>query len=40
MFQSLPGVLVSSLMIFFSVMSGCGAVGVCGELVEFGGSLV
>ena len=40
MFQSLPGVLVASLMIFFSVVSGGGAVRVCGELVEFSGSLV
>jgi len=40
MFQSLSGVLVSSLMIFFSVVSGGGAVRVCGELVVLGGSLV
>ena len=40
MFQSLPGVLVASLMIFFFVVNGGGAVRVCGELVELGGSLV
>jgi hypothetical protein len=40
MFQSLSGVLMTSLMIFFSVVSGGGAVRVCGEFVELGGSLV
>jgi hypothetical protein len=40
MFQSLPGMLVSSLVIFFPVVCGGSAVRVCGELVEFGSSLV
>jgi hypothetical protein len=40
MFQCLPGVLVSGLVIFFPVVRGGGAVCVCGVFVEFGSSLV
>jgi hypothetical protein len=40
MFQGLLGMLVSSLVIFFPVVRGGSAVRMCGELVEFGGSLV
>jgi hypothetical protein len=40
MFQGLFGKLVSSLVILFSVVGGGGTVGVCGEFVEFGSSLV
>jgi hypothetical protein len=40
MFQGLLGMLVSSLVIFFPVVCGGNAVRVCGELVEFGSSLV
>jgi hypothetical protein len=32
--------LVSGLMIFFTVVRGCGTVRVCSQFVEFGGSLV
>ena len=38
MFQCLPGVLVSGLVIFFPVVRG--AMRVCGVFVEFGSSLV
>ena len=40
MFQCLLGMLVSGLMIFFSVMHGGGTVRVGGEFVELGGPLV
>jgi hypothetical protein len=40
MFQRLFGMLVSGLVIFFSVMRGGSTVGVCGEFVVFGSSLV
>ena len=40
MFQCLPGVLVSGLVIFFPMVRGGGAVCVCGVFVEFGSSLV
>ena len=40
MFQRLPGMLVSGLVIFFPVMHGGSTVRVCGLLVEFGSSLV
>ncbi len=40
MFQRLFGMLVSGLVIFFSVMRGGRTVGVCGEFVVFGSSLV
>jgi hypothetical protein len=40
MFQCLSGMLVSGLMIFFSVVHGGSTVRVRGEFVEFGGSLV
>ncbi len=40
MFQGLFGMLVPGQVIFFTVVSGGGAVRVCGELVEFGSSLV
>ena len=39
-FKCLPGMLVPCLMIFFPVVHGGGAVGVCGEFVEFGRPLV
>ena len=38
--QCLLGIFVSGLVIFVSVVRGRGAVRVCGELVEFGSSLV
>ncbi len=40
MFQRLFGMLVSRLVIFVSVMRGGSTVGVCGEFVVFGSSLV
>jgi hypothetical protein len=40
MFQRLPGMLVSGLVIFFPVMHGGSTVRVCGLLVEFDSSLV
>ena len=40
MFQRLFRMLVSGLVIFFSVMRGGSTVGVCGEFVVFGSSLV
>jgi hypothetical protein len=40
MFQCLPGMLVSGLMIFFPMVRGGGTVCVCGEFVEIGSSLV
>jgi len=40
MFQGLLGMLVSGLVIFFTVVCGGSTVRVCGEFVEFGGSLV
>jgi len=40
MFQRLFGMLVSGLVIFFSVVRGGSTVGVCGEFVVFGSSLV
>jgi len=40
MFQRLLGMLVSGLVIFFAVVRGGSTVRVCGELVEFGSSLV
>ena len=39
-FHRLPGMLVAGLMIFFAMMHCGGAVGVCGLLVELGGSLM
>lgn len=39
-FQRLFGMLVSGLVIFFSVVRGGSTVGVCGEFVVFGSSLV
>ena len=40
MFQRLPGMLVSGLVIFFPVVRGCGTVRVRGEFVKFSSSLV
>jgi len=40
MFQRLFGVLLSGLVVFFSVVCGSRTVRVCGEFVELGGSLV
>ncbi len=40
MFHRLLGMFVPGLMIFFPVVRGGSAVRVCGEFVEFGGSLV
>jgi hypothetical protein len=40
MFQRLFGMLVSGLVIFFPVVRRGGTVRVCGEFVEFGGSLM
>jgi hypothetical protein len=40
MFQGLPGVLVSSLMVFFAVVRCSNTVCVCSEIVELCGSLV
>jgi hypothetical protein len=40
MFQRLLGMLVSGLVIFFTVVCGGSTVRVCGEFVEFGSSLV
>jgi hypothetical protein len=40
MFQRLLGMLVSGLVILFTVVCGGGTVRVCGEFVEFGRSLV
>ncbi|GAC1616111.1 MAG: hypothetical protein PVS2B2_13430 [Candidatus Acidiferrum sp.] len=40
MFQGLLGMLVSGLMIFFSVVHGSGTMRVRGEFVKFCGSLV
>ena len=40
MFQRLFGMLVPGLVIFFPVVHRGSSVGVCGELVEFGSSLV
>ena len=40
MFKRLFGMLVSGLVIFFSVVHGGSTVRVCGEFVEFGSSLV
>jgi hypothetical protein len=40
MFQRLPGLLVPSQVIFFSVSDGGSAMRVRGEFVEFGSSLV
>ena len=39
-FQCLFGVLMSGQVIFFAVMRGSSTVCVCGEFVEFRGSLV
>jgi len=39
-FQRLFGMLVSGLVIFFAVVRGGSTVGVCGEFVVFGSSLV
>ena len=38
MFQRLPGMLVSGLVIFFVVVCGGSAVCMCGKFVEFGSS--
>jgi hypothetical protein len=40
MLHRLFGMLVSGLMIFFPVVHGRSAVGMCGEFVELGSSLV
>jgi hypothetical protein len=40
MFQRLCGMLVSGLVIFFSMVCGGSTVRVCGEFMEFGSSLV
>ena len=40
MFHGLLGMLVPSLVIFFSVVCGGSTVRMCGEFVELGGSLV
>jgi hypothetical protein len=40
MFQRLLGMLVSGLVILFTVVCGGSTVRVCGEFVEFGRSLV
>jgi hypothetical protein len=40
MFQRLLGMLVSGLVIFFTVVCSGSTVRVCGEFVEFGSSLV
>jgi hypothetical protein len=39
-FQGLPGMLMSGLVVFFSVMNGGSAVRVRGAFVELGGPLV
>ena len=40
MFQGLLGMLVSGLVILFTVVCGGSTVRVCGEFMEFGSSLV
>ena len=40
MFQRLPGMLLTGLMIFLAMMNGSRAVGMRGQFVKLGGSLM